>query len=349
MALKTAGLQTSIWNNNIKSVLLLAFYPFLLIGLLWAIGAAIGAFMGSGTVNGALTFHSAVNFGNAIAAQYWHIVLAVVAVWFVVAYFFNTKMVRSLSHSHPVTRADEPELYNLLENLCISRGMTMPKLEIIETGALNAFASGVDDRSFSITITRGLLQTLQKDEIEAVLGHELSHIRHRDVRLLIISVIFTGMIGFAAQMIWSMVRHNLFSVTRVHRRNRREGGGGQIIILLMVVGAILWIGYMATLFTRFALSRRREFMADAGSVDLTHNPEAMMRALMKIAGKDKLSDTPDDIALMCIENSHPFFGIFATHPPIEKRIRVLSENTGISVPDMSGSSGTATRRNPWDV
>lgn len=345
MALATAGLQTSIWNNNIKSVMLLAFYPVLLIGLLWAVGASIGMFMGGSTANGAVTLNTAINFGNAIATQYWQIVLAVVAVWFVVAYFFNTRMVRSLSHSHPVARTDEPELYNLLENLCISRGMTMPRLEIIETPALNAFASGIDDKSYSITVTRGLLQTLQKDEIEAVLGHELSHIRHRDVRLLIISIIFTGMIGFAAQMIWSMVRHNLFSISRV-RRNRREGGGGQIIILLMVVGAILWLGYMATLFTRFALSRRREFMADAGSVDLTHNPEAMMRALMKISGKERLSDTPDDIALMCIENSHPFFGIFATHPPIEARVRAISANTGIPVPDLGDGNA---RRNPWNV
>ena len=106
------------------------------------------------------------------------------------------------------------------------------------------------------------------------------------------------------------------------------------MIMLFTIVAILWLGYLATLLTRFALSRRREYMADAGAVQLTKKPEAMMAALMRIAGMDKVPAMPGDIQMMCIENTVPFLGMFATHPPIEKRIQVLSETTNTPVPDI---------------
>lgn len=321
MSVKTAGLQTHIWNNNLKSIGLLGFYPFLILGIVWAIGAALG-FIGSSNNQ------SAAAFGNTLVSNYWPLVLTGVAVWFIGAYFFHTKMVRKLSHSHPVTRKDEPALYNLLENLCITAGMKMPRLEIIETHARNAFASGIDDKSFTVTVTRGLLQSLSKDEVEGVLAHELTHIQNRDVRLLIITIIFTGMIGFAAQMAWSQIRYGLLVGGR---RSNNKGNG---IIIFLIIVAVLWIGYFATLFTRFALSRRREYMADGGAVQLTRNPDAMMRALMRIAGKDQIPKMPGDVAMMCIENRVPFMGLFATHPPIEKRIQTLSDMTGFPLPDL---------------
>ena len=106
------------------------------------------------------------------------------------------------------------------------------------------------------------------------------------------------------------------------------------MIILLAIVAILWIGYFATLFTRFALSRRREYMADAGAVQITKNPDAMMRALMRIAGKDQIPKIPGDITMMCIENRVPFMGLFATHPPIETRIKALSASTGFAIPDL---------------
>ena len=206
----------------------------------------------------------------------------------------------------------------------------MPRLEIIETHARNAFASGVDRKSFAVTVTRGLLQSLSKDEVEGVLAHELTHILNRDVRLLIITIIFTGMIGFAAQMVWSQVRYGLW----VGRRSSNGNNKGNGIVILFVILAILWIGYIATIFTRFAISRKREYMADAGAVQITRNPDAMMRALMRIAGKDQIPKMPGDVAMMCIENRKPFMGLFATHPPIEKRIQSLSDTTGFPIPDL---------------
>lgn len=321
--MKPSGLQTHIWNNNLKSIGLLAAYPFLILGIVWAVGAVIGLVTTGQPENSGV-------IGNQILSHYWPIILSAVIIWFIVAYFFHTKMVRSLSHSHPVTRVEEPALYNLLENLCITAGMTMPRLEIIETHARNAFASGIDEKSFCVTVTRGLLQSLSKDEVEGVLAHELTHIRNRDVRLLIITIIFTGMLGFAAQMVWSQMRYGLW----VGSRQSKNGNQGNSILIFIAILGVLWVGYFATLFTRFALSRRREYMADGGAVQLTRNPDAMMRALMRIAGRDQIPKMPADVAMMCIENRVPFMGLFATHPPIEKRIKILSQTTGFAVPDL---------------
>lgn len=325
MALRASGLQSAIWNNNLKSISLLGLYPILIIGIVWAVAAVIGLV----TTPNASPEQISLLATN-IIETYWPIIITVIAVWFAISYFFHTNMIRKMAHSHPVTRKEEPELYNLLENLCITIGIPMPRLEIIESHARNAFASGIDNKSFCVTITRGLLQSLSKDEVEGVLAHELSHIQNRDVRLLIITVIFTGMIGFAAQLLWSQVRYGLY----VRPRNSSGNGKGNGMIILIAVLAVLWVGYIATLFTRFALSRRREYMADAGAVQITKNPDAMMRALMRIAGKDQIPKIPGDITMMCIENHVPFMGLFATHPPIEERIQTLSDNTGFAVPNL---------------
>jgi heat shock protein HtpX len=343
---RAAGLQTSIWNNNLRSLFLLALYPVIILGLIWIIAYVLSGFtVPSHFVRmdnpGNTTWINTGNpefIANNFIVAYWPLIIGGIVVWFVISYFWNTSMIRAMTHAHPVSRKDEPELYNMLENLCIAEGMKTPQLNIIETDALNAFASGVDDRSYTVTVTRGLMNALAPDELEAVIGHELAHIINRDVRLLMICIIFTGMVGFAAQMAWHNVRYGML----VGRRNRNGQGGFPI---MLVITGILWIGYMATLFTRFAVSRRREFMADAGSVQLTRNPEAMMRALMRISGRDRVPTMPADVAMMCIENRAPFMGFFATHPPIEKRIMALARHAGVPVPEQLADR--PQNRNPW--
>ncbi|MEM7650617.1 MAG: M48 family metallopeptidase [Pseudomonadota bacterium] len=355
MATSAAGLQTHIWNNNLKSVVLLCIYPVLITGIVWACAYVVSGSMFANSMHAPYIIvtgnipNAPMAQANALIFEYWPLILAGIAIWFTVAYFFHTRMVRKLAHSHPVTRKDEPELYNMLENLSIAAGMPMPKLEIIETHARNAFASGIDQKSFTVTVTRGLMNSLTKDELEAVLAHELTHILNRDVRLLIITIIFTGMIGFAAQLVWSNIRYGF-----IYSGNRRKGGG---ILIMMALAFTLWLGYVLTLFTRFAISRKREYMADAGAVQLTKNPESMMRALMRISGRDRIPETTDDIAMMCIENAKPFMGLFATHPPIEKRIRALSQTTNTPVPELSMPPAPPEHRfekktefkNPWLV
>jgi len=356
MAIKATGLQSHIWNNNVKTIGLLAFYPFLIGGIIWACAAAFGYMTASGipmnassmgfaqkgvaNINSGLTpqintsglaGQNAFSLASSVIANYWPLILTGVVGWFVIAYFFHTKMIRSMAGSHPVTRKSEPALYNLLENLCISAGMQMPRLEIIESHARNAFASGVDQKSFCVTVTRGLMQSLSKDELEAVLAHELTHIQNRDVRLLIVTIIFTGMIGFAAQVMWRNARYAMYLPKRRPANGKGNGGG---MMILFIILAILWIGYMATLFTRFGISRKREYMADAGAVQITRNPDAMMRALMRISGKDQIPKVPADVSMMCFENRVPFMGLFRTHPPIDTRIKALSRTSGAPIPDL---------------
>jgi heat shock protein HtpX len=332
----TVGLNTYIWNNNLRCLLLLGLYPLLMLGLLWACGAAFGFAYAGSSGGPALPF--AERLGDSVVAQYWPLMLTCVALWFVISYFGHAGMMRQLSRATPINRLDDRELYNLLENLCIGRGLKMPRLNIIETDALNAFASGIDDNSYSITVTRGLRQALPKDE--------LTHIINRDVRLMVVSVIFTGMLGFCAQLLWTNLRWGFFFGDGGYgtRRDNR-GGRGNIIFMLMAVDLILWLGYLATVFTRFALSRRREYMADAGSVELTHNPEGMIRALQRLQNNDRIPGAPEDVSLMCICNSRKFLGIFATHPPLEDRIAAIARITGTAIPQLQADAEPF--HNPW--
>ena len=329
MATHAVGLNTHIWNNNIRCILLLGLYPILIMAIFWLVSFTIGITLPNGMQHNNMNWSAILNFANNTVIEFFPLILTAVSIWFIIAWFFNTSMIRKLSHSHPVTRKEEPELYNLLENLCISQGMTMPNLEIIETHARNAFASGITTKNFSITVTRGLMNSLSKDEIEGVLAHELTHIQNRDVRLLIICIIFTGLFGFLAQLAWSNIRYSIFYSG--YRRSKNNNGSS--IIIIIAIAIILWLGYMATLLMRFALSRRREYMADAGAIEMTKNPEAMMRALMRISRRDRIPEATDDIAMMCIENHKPFMGLFATHPPIDQRIKVISEITSTPIPD----------------
>ncbi len=327
MGAPITGLQTEIWNNNIRSIVLLALYPFILAGVVYAAFFAWSMF---GQSDHVMSFADARFSAELMLWQYWPIIGTVVAIWFMISYFFQGRMIRALSHSHPLTRKEEPELYNLVENMCISTGTTMPRVEIIETHARNAFASGINEKTYCITVTRGLMQSLTKDELEGVLAHELTHILNRDVRLLMVCVIFTGMLGVAAQLLWSFTRHSLrFSGGSGNNKNK----GGMMMILLALL-VILWIGYLATLLTRFAISRKREYMADAGAVQITKNPDAMMRALLRISGAADIPQAPDDIRALCFENRRAFLGLFATHPPIASRIQTISDYSGAPIPDV---------------
>lgn len=361
MAIETIGLGTYRWNNNLRAIGILLLYPVILLGMAWLIAGTSGFFLyDARQLQPAQYTTLMAGFANHILLQYWPFICGFVAVWFTFAWFFHTQMMRSLARSHPVTRTEEPELYALLENLCISRGLVMPEFDIIETHARNAFASGISDKTYRITVTRGLLNSLQRDEIEGVLAHELTHIINRDVRLLVITVIFAGLFGFLCQLAWTLFRGTL----RMPSRGRDQRGRMGLLLFSLILALVLSLGYFMTLWSRFALSRRREYDADAGAVELTKNPDAMMRALMRIAGREQIPNGRADVMLMCIENSTPFMGMFATHPPLESRIRAISAVTNTAIPvlppapatpeDRVGAppevvplTNTGRRRNPW--
>jgi len=242
-----------------------------------------------------------------------------------IAYKFHQSMIDAVTGGREVTRQEEPRLYNLLENLCISRGITTPQLKVIEDDSLNAFATGMNDKQYSITVTSGLINALNDAEIESVLGHELTHIRNGDVRMLVIAVIIAGVIGFFAELVFRLLFQGGFS-WRGGRGSGDRKGAGVVILIAVVLIAVAW---MLSIVIRFALSRKREYLADAGSVELTKNPDAMISALRKIEGRGELPGATSAVMEMCIDNPREeFSNIFDTHPPIDARVAALVKFAG---------------------
>jgi heat shock protein HtpX len=246
-----------------------------------------------------------------------------VLIWFTIAWFSHSAMIRSATDSRPLSRNENKRVYNLVENLCISAGMTMPSINIIEDDSLNAFASGIDSKSYTVSLSRGIIDKLNDEELEAVIAHELTHIRNRDVRLLIISIVFVGIFAFVSQA--------LFRSMRFGGIGRGKKGGGYGILIAMVLAAV---GYLLASLFRFAISRKREFMADAGSAELTKRPRALASALRKISVDPTIEAVKrQDVAQLFIENpgakenskSFSLGVLFATHPPINKRIELLEQ------------------------
>ena len=237
-------------------------------------------------------------------------------------------MIRAATGSKPLERKENKRVYNLVENLCIAVGMKMPAVNIIEDDSLNAFASGIDDRTYTISLSRGIINKLTDEELEAVIAHELTHIRNRDVRLLIISIVFVGIFAFIAEAIFRSLRYS-----SIGSRGGKKGGGAGIAILVALVLAI--IGYFIAMLIRFAISRKREYLADAGAAELTKRPLALASALRKVSQDPTIEAVKRaDVAQMFIENpqlglkkehASPFASLFATHPPIEKRIAILEQ------------------------
>ena len=279
------------------------------------------------------------------------------ALWVVVAYYFHQNMIDALTGGREVQRSDEPRLYNLLENLCISRGITMPKLKVMESDALNAFATGMNAKQYSITVTSGLLRRLNDAEIESVLGHELTHIRNGDVRMMVIAVIIAGVVSFFAELVFRLWFYNGFRF-RGARSDERRGGGAAVAILIAI--ALLALAYFLSFVIRLALSRSREFLADAGSVELTKNPDAMISALRKIEGRGELPGATSAVMEMCVDNPREGFGeLFDTHPTVDSRVAALVKFAGghdpgpIALPRQAGAvddrsdADQLPPRGPW--
>ncbi|MBI1300774.1 MAG: M48 family metalloprotease [Alphaproteobacteria bacterium] len=307
------GIHTQIKRNNLKSTLLLLGFPLLVL-------AAVYAFM---YFTAPPDVRSAVTPVNDSFIQLIPGVLIAVAVWFLIAFFSHNRMISRAAGSHTLERRDNMRVYNLVENLCMSKGMPMPKVNIIEDQALNAFASGINEKSYTVTLTRGIIEKLDDDELEGVIAHELMHIRNRDVRLLIVSIIFVGIFSFVAQILF---RNMLFGAGR-----RRGKSDNRAMLIAMVIA---FVAFLLSMVFRFAISRKREYMADSGAAEMTKKPWALASALRKISGNHQVSNVKsDDVAELFIENRpdkssgmmSAITGLFATHPPIEKRIKILEQ------------------------
>jgi len=308
------GLHTQIVNNNLKSIVLLILFPLLIFLLVW-----IFLYFAMEQQLEQRLYMTNTSFLKTIP---W--VSIAVLLWFVVAYFFHTRMIGKATGSVPLERVQNKRIYNLVENLCISCGMKMPTINLIEDDSLNAFASGINTSSFTLSFSRGIINTLDDAELEAVIAHELTHIRNRDVRLLIVSIIFVRIFAFVTEALMRAIR---FGGTG--GRSGKKGGGNLILIALLLAAA----GYLLSSIFRFALSKKREYLADAGSVELTKNPLALASALEKISVDSRIEAVQrKDVAQLFIDNPQEkkklfssIGSVFATHPPIEKRIEILRQ------------------------
>jgi len=318
------GLYTHIQSNKRRSIALLIGLFFLVYLLTFAGSLAAEALMYDASL-GWLVQNA---WGYFVKSIPW--VTLGTAAWIVIAYYFHQSMIDAVTGAEDVTRTQQPRLYNLLENLCISRGITMPKLKVMDSGALNAFATGLNEKQYAVTVTSGLVNSLDDAEVEAVLGHELTHIRNGDVRMLVIAVIIAGVISFFAELVFRMLFQSggswRSSRSSSDSGDKGKGGGGMAIVIALALVALAWI--LSTVI-RFALSRSREFLADAGSVELTKNPDAMITALRKIEGRGELAGATSAVMEMCVDNPREGFAdIFATHPPIQARIDALVKFAG---------------------
>jgi heat shock protein HtpX len=322
--MKYFGLQSQIRRNNANSVLILLLFPVVFIGLTWLFFFFMGI---SQSHQASMEQPDNYNFITNVNYSFIHTipwVLVGVVIWFTVAWFSHNAMIDKATSSKPLERKENLRVYNLVENLCISRGMTMPKVNVIEDDSLNAFASGINPKTYSVSLSRGIIDKLNDQELEAVIAHELTHIRNRDVRLLIISIVFVGIFAFISEAIFRSMRFGGLS------RGKKGSGGAAVIIALLLA----LFGYLIASLFRFALSRKREYLADAGSAELTRNPLALASALRKISADPTIEAVQrKDVAQMFIQNPQlenkkstlSVKSLFATHPPIEKRIQILEQ------------------------
>ncbi len=316
------GLYTHIQSNKRRSIALLIGL-FLLVYVMVYAGALVAEVL---TGDAPLDYLLQAALRDLVTALPWATLGA--ALWIVIAYYFHQNLIDAVTGGEEVSRREAPRLWNILENLCISRGITMPKLKVMDSDALNAFATGLNPKQYSITVTRGLVDRLDDAELEAVLGHELTHIRNGDVRLLVIAVVIAGVISFFAELVVRIFFQSAFYWGGGGRRRESRGGGGAMAAILIAV-ALIAIAWLLSIMIRFALSRSREFLADAGSVELTKNPDAMIAALRKIEGRGDIERANSAVMEMCIDNPREDFAdLFDTHPPIEKRIDALVRYAG---------------------
>ncbi len=375
------GLYTHIAANKTRSMLLLAGL-FLLVYVIVYAGALI---------------IEVLDYAGAPADYYLRAALrdliwslpystGAAALWIVIAYFFHQSIVDAVTGGTNVTRKEQPRLYNLLENLCISRGIPMPKLKIIDSDVLNAYATGLNQKQYAVTVTTGLLNALSDQEIEAVLGHELTHIRNGDVQMMVIAVIIAGVVGFFAELFfrlffnvgnygwgWGYGRRSSWSTSDSSSSDsggsgeRKSSGGGAILIIILAVVLIV-LAWALSQLVRLALSRSREYLADAGSVELTKNPDAMISALRKIEGRGELPGATSAVMERCVDNPREGFAdLFATHPSVEARVQALVKYAGghylgpLALPappvqeqdggtdqSESGQLPPSSRPGPWD-
>ncbi len=316
--------QQQIAQNKRRSWLLVILLTLILV----ALGALVGYAL-SGTTSGA------------IAAVGFAIVLS--AILSAGAFFSGDSLVLAASQARQVTQDQAPQLMNVVQEMCLAAGLPMPKVYVIDDSAPNAFATGRDPQHASVAVTTGLLDKLDREELQGVIGHEVSHVRNYDIRFSLLVGVLVGSIALIADM---FVRATLWSGMGRRSRDRDSGGGAQAVIMLVAVVFAILAPIFASL-VQFAVSRQREYLADASSVGLTRNPTGLERALATIAAD------PEPLEVANRATQHLYIvnpikklddrsaGLFSTHPPIRERIDRLRALSGQPPLDAAAEQGLA--------
>jgi heat shock protein HtpX len=252
------------------------------------------------------------------------------------SYFAGDSMILGISGCRPLGEAEDPELRNVVEEIAIAAGVPPPKIYMIEDSAMNAFATGRDPKHASVAITRGLRERLNRDELQGVMAHEMGHIRNLDIRLMLLLAMLIGVVVMLTDFFWRALRASSWSGGGSSRssRGRSKDGAGLIIIILLVVAVVLSIiAPLLAQIIQLAVSRQREYLADATAVEFTRNPYGLANALRKLAGDREILETANrGTAHLYIVNPIMKYAarsgsMFASHPPIEDRIRRLEALT----------------------
>lgn len=294
-------------QNILKTWLIFAFFTVFTVGVVYILarGLGFGEIGGLGIVGIAMIVAGIMNF---------------------ISYYWSDKIVLGISRAKPISEKENKDIYRLVENLCITAGLPTPKIYVLEDSAPNAFATGRDPKHAAIALTTGITQKLDKQELEGVIAHELSHIGNRDTLLMTVVSVLVGMVALLSD--W-FLRSMWFG----GRDNDREGGNA-VFVILAIVAAIL--APLVAMLIQLAISRRREFLADASGVLLTRYPRGLANALLKISSdKEPLEAANRGTAHLYITNPlkgqeavSMLAGLFNTHPPIPARIKALQEMEG---------------------
>jgi heat shock protein HtpX len=247
------------------------------------------------------------------------------------SYYQGDALILGVSGAREIEKRDDPQLFNVVEEMAIAAGVPMPRVYVIDDSAPNAFATGRDPRHASVAITTGLREKLNREELQGVIAHEMSHVRYYDIRLMMLMAVLIGSIAMMSDFFWQMLRVRSWGGGRAGRSDRRDKDGQGALVLIIVVIAVI-LAIVAPILARIiqmAVSRQREYLADAGAVELTRNPVGLANALQKIdADPDVLEAANRGTAHLYIVNPIKKFHelgntLFASHPPIQDRIARL--------------------------
>jgi heat shock protein HtpX len=245
------------------------------------------------------------------------------------AYYRGDSMILAISHARPVEHQDDPELFNVVEEMAIAAGIPRPRVYVIDDSAPNAFATGRDPRHAAVTITTGLRTKLTRDELQGVIAHEMAHIRNYDIRLMLLLTVLVGTVVLLADFFWQILRFSSPRDERRDRDNTKDGGGLFALVLIILAVILALLAPLLAQIIQLAVSRQREYLADASGVEFTRYPQGLANALRKIdADPDILKTANRGTAHLYIANPIKKFkarahSAFASHPPIKERIRRL--------------------------